>query len=133
MTVRDGTSTYKDYWIGNGSLSISGSPIAAKGGTATASPTKPNCGWTEYYNSVNRNSSVSASWTEGNITRSASYSQTANSSSTGITGSGTATTGNVSWPSWCPGGRAGENTGHVQVLFLLRLLMKESLLQQQLQ
>ncbi|RHN13323.1 hypothetical protein DWZ28_18080 [Parabacteroides merdae] len=111
LTVRDGTSTYKDYWIGNGSLSISGSPIAAKGGTATASPTKPNCGWTEYYNSVNRNSSVSASWTEGNITRSASYSQTANSSSTGITGSGTATTGNVSWPSWCPGGRAGENTG----------------------
>lgn len=111
LSVNDGTSTYRDYWIGTGSLSISGSPIAAGGGTATASPSKPSCGWTEYYNSVNRSSSVTASWTEGSISRSASYSQSAGSGSTGNTGSGTASTGTVSWPSWCPGGTAGENTG----------------------
>lgn len=111
LRVNDGTSTYKDYWIGTGSLSVSGSPIAATGGTATATTSAPSCGWTEYYNSVNRSSSVSASWTEGSISKSASYSQTAGGGATGSTGSGSATTGTVSWPSWCPSGTAGENTG----------------------
>lgn len=110
LSISDGTSTSTEYSIGSGSLSISGSLIAAKGGTATANPSKPSCSWTEYYDAVNRSGTVTAKWTEGNISRTTGFNQSA-SRSQKDSGSGTATTGSVSWPSWCPGGTAGENTG----------------------
>lgn len=110
LSVSSASSTSTEYWIGSGSLSISGSPIAAGGGTATANPSKPSCGWDEYYDAVNRSGNVTAKWTEGSISRSDSYSQSA-SRTKKDSGSGTADVGSVSWPSWCPNGSAGENTG----------------------
>lgn len=110
LSVNDATSTSTEYWIGNGSLSVSGSPIAAAGGTASASPSAPSCGWDDYYNAVNRSGVVTAKWSEGNISRTTGYSQSA-SRAHKSSGSGSASTGTVSWPSWCPGGSAGENTG----------------------
>lgn len=112
LSVSDSTSTWTSYSISNnGSLSISGSPIAAGGGTATASTSLPDCSWTEYYNSVNNSGRVTATWSGAGISRSASFTQTADGSTTGRSGSGTASAGTIQWPGWCPGGRAGENTG----------------------
>lgn len=110
LSVDDATSISTEYWIGSGSLSVSGSPIAATGGTATANPSAPSCGWDDYYDAVSRSGVVTAKWSEGSISRTTGYSQSSSRTSKD-SGSGSASTGSVSWPSWCPGGLAGENTG----------------------
>ena len=113
LTVNSEYSTTRSYSLGSGSISISPSSVGATGGSVSAYPSAPSASWTDYYVSVNRSGTVTATFTfrgsSTGISRSTTYSQYA-SSSFADSGTETPSQGSVSWPSWAPNGNVSENT-----------------------